>query len=165
MAQRVDRGIALLFHDRGTRRGWVVSSTPRPQFIPGIDPVLIVQEVGWAPGPAWTGGKSRPHWDSIPDRLVVLVAVVKLLLFFVLLQHATYSASSSCTVTTILVSYMPSASLSLPVLSDCHCNTTYGIMHSAICAVLPISNRSAGLNSLGVLWVIDKCAWRHGLEE
>ena len=25
-------------------------------------------EVGWAPGPVWTGGKSRPHWDLIPDR-------------------------------------------------------------------------------------------------
>ena len=28
----------------------------------------ILQEAGWAPGPVWTGGKSRPHWDSIPDR-------------------------------------------------------------------------------------------------
>ena len=34
MAQRVGRGIALLFHDRGTRSGWVVSSTPRPHFNP-----------------------------------------------------------------------------------------------------------------------------------
>jgi len=62
------RGIALLFHDRGTRRGWVVSSTPRPHFTPGKDPVPILQEAGWAPGPVWTGGKSRPHRDSIPDR-------------------------------------------------------------------------------------------------
>ena len=68
MAQRVGRGIAVLFHDRGTRSGWVVSSTPRPQFTPGKEPVPIVQEVEWAPGPVWTGGKSRPHWDSIPDR-------------------------------------------------------------------------------------------------
>ena len=68
VAQRVDGGIALLFHDRGTRRGWVVSSTPLPHFTPGKDPVPIVQEAGWAPGPVWTGGKSRPHWDSIPDR-------------------------------------------------------------------------------------------------
>jgi len=37
VAQRVGRGIALLFHDRGTRRGWVVSSTPRPHFTPGKD--------------------------------------------------------------------------------------------------------------------------------
>ena len=25
-------------------------------------------EAGWAPGPVWTGGKSRPRRDSIPDR-------------------------------------------------------------------------------------------------
>ena len=68
VAQRVSRGIALLFHDRGTRRGWVVNSTPRPHFTPRKDPVPIVQEVGWAPGPVWTGGKFRPHRDSIPDR-------------------------------------------------------------------------------------------------
>jgi len=68
VAQRVGRGIAVLFHDRGTRRGWVVSSTPRPHFTPGKDPVPILQEAGWAPGPVWTGGKSRPHRDSIPDR-------------------------------------------------------------------------------------------------
>jgi len=68
VVQRVGRGIALLFHDRGTRRGWVVSSTPRPHFNPGKDPVPILQEAGWVPGPVWTGGKSRPHRDSIPDR-------------------------------------------------------------------------------------------------
>jgi len=68
VAQRVRRGIALLYHDRGTRRGWVVSSTHRPHFTPGKDPVPILQEAGWAPGPVWTGGKSRLHRDSIPDR-------------------------------------------------------------------------------------------------
>ena len=35
---------------------------------PGKDPVPIVEEAGWSPGPVWTRGKSRPHWDSIPDR-------------------------------------------------------------------------------------------------
>jgi len=68
VAQRVGRGIALFFHGRGTRRGWVVSSTSRPHFIPRKDPVPILQEAGWAPGPVWTGRKSRPHRDSIPDR-------------------------------------------------------------------------------------------------
>jgi len=67
VAQRVGRGIALLFHDRSTRRGWVVNSTPRPHFIPGKDLVPIVQEAGWASGPVSTGGNSRPHRDSIPD--------------------------------------------------------------------------------------------------
>jgi len=70
VTQRVGRGIALLFHDRGTTRGWVVSSTPRPNFTPGKNPVPILQEAGWAPGPVWTGGKSRPHLDSILDRAV-----------------------------------------------------------------------------------------------
>jgi len=68
VAQRVGRGIALPFNDHGTRRGWVVSSMSRPHFTPGKDPVPILQEAGWAPGPVWTGGKSRPHRDSIPDR-------------------------------------------------------------------------------------------------
>ena len=67
LAQRVGRGIALLVHDRGTRRGWVVSSTPRPHFTPGKESVPILQEAVWASGPVWTGGKSRPHRDSIPD--------------------------------------------------------------------------------------------------
>ena len=68
VAQRLGRGIDLLFHDRGTRRGWVVSSTPWPHFTPGKDPVPILQEAGWAPRPVGTGGKTRPHRDSIPDR-------------------------------------------------------------------------------------------------
>jgi len=68
VAQRVGRGIALLFHDRGTRRGLVVSSTPWPHFTPGKDPVPILQEARWAPGPVWMGGNSCPHRDSIPDR-------------------------------------------------------------------------------------------------
>ena len=46
----------------------MVSSTPRPHFTPGKDLVPILQEFGWAPGPVWTGGKSRPHRDSIPSR-------------------------------------------------------------------------------------------------
>jgi len=66
-AQRVGRVIALLVLDRGTRRR-VVSSTPRPHLTTGKDPVPILQEAGWAPGPVWTGGKSRPYRDSIPDR-------------------------------------------------------------------------------------------------
>ena len=46
----------------------MVSSTLRPHFTPRKDPVPILQEAGWAPGPVWTGGKSRPNGDSFPDR-------------------------------------------------------------------------------------------------
>jgi hypothetical protein len=31
---------------------------PRPLSTPGKDPVPIVQEVGWAPGPVWTGAEN-----------------------------------------------------------------------------------------------------------
>ena len=68
VAQRVGRGIALLFHDTGIRRGWVISSTPRSYFTPAKGPVPIVQEAGWAPGPVWAGGKSRPTGIRSPDR-------------------------------------------------------------------------------------------------
>jgi hypothetical protein len=50
-------GIALLFIYLGARRGgW---SAPRPdRFTPGKDPVPIIQETGWAPGPVWTCAKN-----------------------------------------------------------------------------------------------------------
>ena len=57
-AYRGSRGIALLFLDHGTRRGWGVSVTPRPLLTPGKDPVPVVQEAGWAPGPVWTGAEN-----------------------------------------------------------------------------------------------------------
>jgi hypothetical protein len=47
-AHRGSRGIVLLFHDNGTRRGWGVSVTPWPLLTPGKDPVPIVQEAGWS---------------------------------------------------------------------------------------------------------------------
>jgi len=66
---RGSRGIALLFHDHGTTRGWGVSITPRPLFTPGKDPVPIVQEAGWAPGPVWTGVENlAPSGIQSPDR-------------------------------------------------------------------------------------------------
>ena len=34
------------------------SVTPRPLFTPAKDPVTIVQEAGWAPGPVWTSAET-----------------------------------------------------------------------------------------------------------
>jgi len=48
--------------------GWGVQPHAPAALYPWKDPVAIVQEAGWAPKPVWTGGKSRPHRDSIPDR-------------------------------------------------------------------------------------------------
>ena len=42
-------------------------SAARPGSI--LPPGKTRQEVGWAPGPVWKDGKSRPHRDSIPVRL------------------------------------------------------------------------------------------------
>jgi len=44
------------------------ATRPGRTLPPGKEPVPILQEAGWAPGPVWTGGKSRPHRDSIPNR-------------------------------------------------------------------------------------------------
>ena len=46
--------------------GW---SAPHPgRFTPGKDPVSIVQEAGWAPGPVWTGAKNLfPSEIRSPD--------------------------------------------------------------------------------------------------
>ena len=42
---------------------------PRPLFTHGKDPVPIVQEAGWAPGPVWTGAENlAPTGIRSPDR-------------------------------------------------------------------------------------------------
>ena len=45
-------------------------STPRScPFTPGKDPVPIVQEAGWVPGPVWTGAENlAPIGIRSPDR-------------------------------------------------------------------------------------------------
>jgi len=43
-------------------------SYPRPiSFTAEEDPVPVVCEAGWPPGPTWTGAENlAPHGDSIP---------------------------------------------------------------------------------------------------
>jgi len=42
---------------------------PRPLFTPGKDPVPIVQEALWVPGPVWTGAENlAPNGIRSPDR-------------------------------------------------------------------------------------------------
>jgi hypothetical protein len=49
--------------------GWGVSVKPRPLSTLEKDPVPIVQEAGWAPGPVWTGAEYfAPTGIRSPDR-------------------------------------------------------------------------------------------------
>ena len=64
--QRGSRGTAPNHSQSGARWRWVVNATPRPLYPWERDPVPIVQEAGWAPGPVWTAWKNSPHLDSIP---------------------------------------------------------------------------------------------------
>ena len=49
--------------------GWVVNATPRSLYPRERDPVPIVQEAGWAPGPVWTGAEElAPTGIRSPDR-------------------------------------------------------------------------------------------------
>ena len=52
---------------------WVVNAMPRPLY-PGKDPVPIVQEAGWAPGPVWTGAKNLAPLPGFDPRTVQPVA-------------------------------------------------------------------------------------------
>ena len=49
--------------------GWMVNVTPQPLYLQERDPVPIVQEVGWASGPVWTGAENfAPTGILSPDR-------------------------------------------------------------------------------------------------
>ena len=65
-AHRGSRGIALPFHDHGTRK--------KPLFILGKDPVPIVQKAGWPPGPVWTGAENLAPPPGLDPRTVQPVA-------------------------------------------------------------------------------------------
>ena len=66
----------------------MVSSTPRPHFTPGKDPVPILQEAGWAPGPVWTGGKisSPPGFNPGPSSLQLVAYITHIISVFILHQ-------------------------------------------------------------------------------
>jgi len=73
-AQRGSRGIALLFHDHGTRKGWRVSVTPRPLFTPGKTWYpLYYRRLG---GPQGRSGQVRKisHPPGFDHRTVQFVA-------------------------------------------------------------------------------------------
>ena len=50
------RGIALLFYDHGTRKGWGASVTPRPPLVPGKTQYPLYRRLG---GPQGRSGQAR----------------------------------------------------------------------------------------------------------
>jgi len=52
-ATKTQRGVGLWLYAffNGGRWGWVVNATPRPLYPRERDPVPLVREAGWAPGP------------------------------------------------------------------------------------------------------------------
>jgi hypothetical protein len=48
---------------------WVINATPRPLYPRERDPVAIVKEAGWAPGPVWTSAENLARTGiRSPDR-------------------------------------------------------------------------------------------------
>jgi hypothetical protein len=57
--------------------------TPRPHCTPGKDPVTIVQEAGWAPGPVWTGAENlAPTGIRSPNRMALMYLLVLSVVYF-----------------------------------------------------------------------------------
>jgi hypothetical protein len=57
-AQLGNSRTALLFCKLGANWEWEVNATPRPFYLQERDPVLIVQEVRWVPGPVLKGAEN-----------------------------------------------------------------------------------------------------------
>ena len=55
-------------------KGEKLESRTRPLFIPGKATVPIVQGVGWAPGPVWTGAENLTPQPGFDLRTVQPVA-------------------------------------------------------------------------------------------
>ena len=85
-AHRGSRGIAVPFHDHGTRRGWGISVTPRPLYTPRNVPVPIVQEAGWAPGSVWTGAENLAPTGIRSPELPVPRVIEVLVIYFNLIK-------------------------------------------------------------------------------
>ena len=57
------------FFNIGARWRWLLNATPRPLYSREREPVSIVQEAGWAPGPVWAGAENlAPTGIRSPER-------------------------------------------------------------------------------------------------
>jgi hypothetical protein len=127
-AQRVDRAIALPFREGGE---W---STSRPgRFTSGKDPVPIVQEAEWAPGPVWTCAKNLARTGiRSPDRPAHSQSLYRL----------SYPAISRCIVTIIITLQTRMLSCDTRTSSEITAHPhlpTCSVMYSTIHPVLSVA--------------------------
>ena len=104
-AHRGGRGIALLFLDHGTRRGEGSASRPG-HSLPWERPSNMLQEVGWTPGPVWTGAENlAPNGIRSLDRPVCSQSLYWLSYraHFVLGEKYTVRNIWTCSLWTLLV--------------------------------------------------------------
>ena len=112
VVQRVGRGIAPLFHDRGTRRGSVVSSMPRPHFTPGKTWYLFYRRLVGLQGrsgreedlvPTGIRSPDHPARSQSLHRLSYPVHDVFLLIYlkYILVKTQMYSINYTCNDITI----------------------------------------------------------------
>jgi len=132
----VSRGIALLFSRTfGTKWGWGCQPHAPAALTPGKDPVPILQEAGWTPGSVWTGGKSRPHRDSIPDRPTCSQSLYRL-------SYPAHAYIMLNTYSIFITDYFLHVSVFVTPSSGDHCDTcsklyTFCIV-SVKCTVYPV---------------------------
>ena len=111
----------------------MVSSTPRPHFTAGKDQVPTLQEAGWAPGPVWTGGNSRPNRDSISDRPARSQSLYRLSYPAHVILYSTCKFSSYRILDTFCFHFKDQAAREITVCcehSDEHINALCGTMRS-----------------------------------
>jgi hypothetical protein len=117
----MDRGTALSFLTSVLEGG--VWSAPCPsRFTPGKDPVPIVQEAGWTPGPVWTCAKNLiPTGIRSPDCPARSQSLYWL-------NYPAHSVSSSTRIFLMDCSYVEMKELwSLEILESMHITTQYHI--------------------------------------
>ena len=93
------RGIALPFHDHGTRRGWVGSVMPRPLFTPRKTRYPLCRRLGGPQGRSWQVRKISPPPEFDPRTVQPIASrllVYKQLVFRTVLLSVGYVQWLNC---------------------------------------------------------------------
>ena len=111
----------------------MVSVRPRPLFTPGKDPLPIVEEAVWAPGPVWTGAENLASTGiRSPDRSARSQSLYRL-------RYPAYSVQRGTTVFIENVIILFSASSNWRILLRILLNPSlflYNVIFDMFCSML-----------------------------